>query len=267
MQGDRVHEGKTAGFQKMSGPSEPPVIGAAPAGASDPATVSRAVQEMFSSIAPRYDLLNHLLSFSVDRWWWWRAARTFADVLSRPDARALDVCCGTGDMAFALERSAAPSGAQIFGADFAHPMLQRALAKANGNRLRWVEADALNLPFADASFDLVTSAFGFRNLADYNAGLREFLRVLRPGGQVGILDCHEPGGWMGKVYCVYFRRILPAVGTAISGVKGPYAYLPASVGRFPAPNEMKERMLRAGFQKASWTPYTFGIAGLYRGQK
>ena len=251
----------------MSERNKAVVIGAAPAGARDQASVARAVQEMFSSIAPRYDLLNHLLSFSLDRWWWWRAARTFGRVLARPEATVLDLCCGTGDMAFALRRRARASGAKVVGADFAHPMLERASAKSDGEGVNWVEADALNLPFSDGSFDLVMSAFGFRNLADYDAGLREMVRVLRPGGECGILECSEPDGMVGKVYGVYFRRVLPLVGTAISGVEGPYAYLPASVGRFPEPTEMTERMRAAGFGEALWTPYTLGTAGLYRGRK
>ena len=243
------------------------VVGAAPKGAGDRASAARAVQEMFSAIAPRYDLLNHVLSFNIDRLWWRRAARTFAVILAQPNARALDLCCGTGDMAFALQRVARDSGAAIVGADFAHPMLVRAVRKSNVSSPRWVEADALNLPFPDESFDLVTSAFGFRNLADYDAGLREIVRVLRPEGELGILECGEPGGLLGKFYGVYFRRVLPAVGTAISGVKGPYEYLPASVGRFPAPAEMIARMRQAGLREAMWTPYTFGTAGLYRGKK
>ena len=218
---------------------------------------------MFTSIAPRYDLLNHVLSFNIDRLWWWRAARSFDSILRRPGARVLDLCCGTGDMTFALHRRA-PSG-QILGADFSHAMLQRATIKGKGTRLRWIEADALHLPFADSSFDLITAAFGFRNLADYDAGLREMVRVLRSGGQCGILDFGEPRGLLGKVYRVYFKKVLPKVGTVISGVRGPYAYLPASVERFPSPKEMLERMRQAGFAEASWTPYTFGIAGLYRG--
>lgn len=243
------------------------VVGAAPEGASDAASASRAVREMFSAIAPRYDLLNHVLSFNIDRWWWWRTARTFEHILSRPDARVLDLCCGTGDMAFALLHRAGAVGARILGADFAHPMLQRAEQKSDGTRLQWVEADALRLPFADGSFDLVTSAFGFRNLADYDAGLREIVRVLRPGGECGILECSEPSGWLGKLYGVYFRQVLPAVGTAISGVKGPYAYLPASVARFPSSPELLARMRDAGFDEASWTPYTFATAGLFWGKR
>jgi demethylmenaquinone methyltransferase/2-methoxy-6-polyprenyl-1,4-benzoquinol methylase len=245
------------------------VIGAAPAGASetDAISVSRAVQEMFSTIAPRYDLLNHVLSFNIDRWWWYRAARTFSDILERSDSVALDLCCGTGDMAFALKRRAGARGAKVMGVDFAHPMLQRAMAKSDGQSPRWVEGDALNLPFSDASFDLVTSAFGFRNLADYDAGLREIVRVLKPGGRCGILECSEPAGMIGKLYGVYFQRVLPAVGTVISGVKGPYSYLPASVRRFPSPAEMTDRMQSAGFREARWTPFTLGTAALYVGTK
>ena len=222
---------------------------------------------MFSSIAPRYDLLNHLLSFNVDRLWWRRTARVFAHILNRSDACVLDLCCGTGDMAFALRQRADKAGPLILGADFSHPMLQRAVQKSAGTPLCWVEADALRLPLPDASLDLVTAAFGFRNLADYDSGLREIARVLRPGGEAGILDFGEPRGFIGAAYRLYFRRVLPKIGTLISGVKGPYQYLPASVERFPAPGEMLERMRAAGFREASWTPYTFGIAGLYRGKR
>ena len=136
-----------------------------------------------------------------------------------------------------------------------------------GMSLRWVGADALCLPFSDSRFDLVTSAFGFRNLADYDAGLREIVRVLKPGGECGILDFGRPEGLLGKLYRIYFKRILPAAGTLISGVRGPYAYLPSSVEQFPAPDEMLARMRSAGLRDVSWTPYTFGIAGLYRGTK
>jgi demethylmenaquinone methyltransferase / 2-methoxy-6-polyprenyl-1,4-benzoquinol methylase len=247
------------------------VVGAAPEGASDQGSAARAVREMFTSIAPRYDLLNHVLSFNIDRLWWRRTARSFGELLARPDVRILDLCCGTGDMTFALRRQAGKSSARIVGADFSHAMLQRAAAKsaasANGSAPRWIEADALNLPFPTSHFDLVTSAFGFRNLANYDVGLREIFRVLRPGGECGILDFGEPKGLMGRLYRIYFKEVLPRVGTMISGVSGPYAYLPASVERFPEPEEMLERMKRAGFTEATWTPYTFGIAGLYRGKK
>src|SRR6202142_3388877 len=246
------------------------IVGAAPAGARDRESAALAVREMFTSIAPRYDLLNHVLSLNIDRLWWWRTARRFDAILKRPDARVLDICCGTGDMTFALRRRARSSAARILGADFSHAMLQRAAAKGRDTTLRplqWIEADALRLPFPDGHFNLVTSAFGFRNLADYDAGLREIARVLAPGGECGILDFGEPGGLVGQCYRIYFKKVLPAVGTMISGVRGPYAYLPASVERFPEPQELLARMSQAGFRDVSWTPYTFGVAGMYRGAK
>lgn len=242
-------------------------LGASPEGAGSPQEAARAVREMFGEIAPRYDLLNHVLSMNVDRLWWLRTAKRFDAILGDSDARVLDLCCGTGDMAFALQRRA--RGARIVGADFAHPMLHRAVSKSSSMvpRPGWIEADALQLPFADGAFRLVTSAFGFRNLASYDDGLREILRVLRPGGECGILECSEPEGVFGSLYGVYFRQVLPRIGTALSGVRGPYSYLPDSVARFPKPPEMLERMRAAGFSEATWTPYTFGIAGLFWGRK
>jgi demethylmenaquinone methyltransferase/2-methoxy-6-polyprenyl-1,4-benzoquinol methylase len=242
-----------------------PVRGAAPEGAQDVDSASRAVREMFTAIAPRYDLLNHILSANVDRLWWRRTARTFSGILSRPGAQVLDLCCGTGDMAFALRRQGPQS--RITGADFSHAMLVLASAKSANRLVRWIEADALRLPFPDQSFDLITSAFGFRNLADYDAGLREIRRVLRPGGEFGILEFNEPRGLLGRLYKVYFKSILPRIGKLISGNKGAYSYLPASVTRFPTPPELLERMQAAGFREVSWTPYTFGIAGLFRGTR
>jgi len=221
---------------------------------------------MFTSIAPRYDLLNHLLSANVDKLWWRRTARSFATALSRPGTRVLDLCCGTGDMAFALREQGAE--ADITGADFSHAMLKRAFGKCSPARMvNWIEADALQLPFPDERFDLVTSAFGFRNLADYDAGLREIRRVLKPGGEYGILEFNDPPGLRGKIYHLYFKSVLPRIGRLISGNNGAYSYLPASVARFPSPQELIERMREAGFQDPSWTPYTFGIAGLYRGHR
>lgn len=242
------------------------VRGAAPAGAQDQQSAARAVREMFTAIAPRYDLLNHLLSANVDKLWWRRVARAFAAILSRPEVRVLDLCCGTGDMAFALHRRG--KQARIIGVDFSRTMLELALTKQGPSwPIAWIEADALRLPFADQSFDLVTSAFGFRNLVDYDGGLWEIRRVLKPGGQCGILEFSQPAGWLGKFYEVYFKTVLPKIGNLISGNNGAYAYLPASVERFPQPAEMLERMKAAGFQQVTWTPYTFAIAGLYRGQR
>jgi demethylmenaquinone methyltransferase / 2-methoxy-6-polyprenyl-1,4-benzoquinol methylase len=245
--------------------SKTPVRGAAPEGATDKESAARAVREMFTAIAPRYDLLNHLLSAKIDRLWWRRTARIFTGILSRPHAQVLDLCCGTGDMTFALRRESAE--AQITGADFSHAMLQLASTKSTGIcGVRWIEADALQLPFPDQSFDLVTSAFGFRNLADYDAGLSEIYRVLRPGGEFGILEFSEPKGLLGKFYKLYFKSVLPRIGRMISGSKA-YSYLPASVERFPSPAEMLERIAAASFHDPCWTPYTFGVAGLFRGKR
>ena len=241
------------------------VRGAAPAGAVDERAAAQAVQQMFDEISPRYDLLNHVLSMNVDRLWWWRTARSFRSALQKRGARALDLCCGTGDMARAL-RKQAPKGT-IVGVDFSRGMLKRGQAKFHEHHIAAVEGDALRLPFPDQTFDVVVSAFGFRNLANYDAGLREIHRVLRPGGELGILDFSEPGGLLGKVYGFYFRNILPTIGTAISGVSGPYSYLPASVSRFPSPADMIMRMEAAGYAEACWQRYTFGVAGLYRGVK
>lgn len=249
----------------MSDPAQ--TAGARPAGTDDPQSAANAVREMFNTISPRYDLLNHVLSMNVDRLWWWRTARRFRHILRRNEAEVLDLCCGTGDMAFALYRQTHGSKAAITGADFAREMLRRAEKKGSGKPIRWIEADALHMPFVGQTFDLVTSAFGFRNLADYDAGLREILRVLRPNGELGILDFGEPRGVVNKAYRFYFKKVLPRVGTMISGVSGPYAYLPASVEKFPDPSVMLRRMRAAGFREASYTPYTFGIAGLYWGRK
>lgn len=254
-------------MSKPAQQSNSDVIGAAPEGAADAASTARAIRAMFTSIAPRYDLLNHLLSFNIDRIWRRRTARTFAHILRRPHSQVLDLCCGTGDLSLALSRQAARTDARFFGADFSHAMLQRAAVKSTGTKLCWIEADALSLPFADSSFDLVTAAFGFRNLANYDAGLREIFRLLRPEGECGILEFGEPPGLLGKMYRLYFRRVLPAVGIVVSGVRGPYNYLPASVARFPGPQRILNSIRQAGFPEASWQPYTFGIAGLYRAKK
>lgn len=244
------------------------LTGARPQGATGEADAAIAVRQMFDSIAPRYDLLNHILSANVDRLWWNRTARRFRPILADPDAAILDICCGTGDMTMALLKLR-PAGARpVIAADFSRGMLSRAgrkFAAFNSSQPTAVpiEADALYLPLRTASLDLIITAFGFRNLANYEAGLREFNRVLKPGGQLGILDFSEPGGLIGKAYAVYFRRILPAIGRVICGKDGPYNYLPASVGNFPPPQAMLQLMQATGYESCAWQPYTFGIAGLY----
>jgi demethylmenaquinone methyltransferase/2-methoxy-6-polyprenyl-1,4-benzoquinol methylase len=233
----------------------------------DERSAAHAVQSMFDAIAPRYDLLNHVLSFNIDRLWWWRTARRFRHILRDPRARVVDVCCGTGDMTLALLKRRPAQADPVLAMDFAHQMLVRGAVKFAGRNAIAIEADALHLPLASGSMQLLTTAFGFRNLANYRDGLKEFHRVLAPGGELGILDFSEPGGWLGKLYAFYFRRILPRIGRLLSGVAGPYAYLPASVERFPPPPEMLRLLHEIGFTDVSWTPYTFGIAGLYRARR
>ena len=240
-----------------------PAAGAKPLGANDETSAAQAVRQMFNSIAPRYDLLNHVLSANVDRLWWRKTARRFRPILVNPDAAVLDICCGTGDMTMALLKHRPKVARPILAADFARAMLARGAQKFGGRGAVALEADALHLPLRSGSLDLIVTAFGFRNLANYAAGLSEFYRVLKPGGQLGILDFSEPGGILGKAYAIYFRRVLPAIGRLICGTDGPYNYLPASVGDFPSPPAMLALMRAAGYTQSSWEPYTFGIAGLY----
>ncbi len=252
----------------MTEPARVQTRGAQPTGTIGEQDAAAAVQAMFDSIAPRYDLLNHILSGSIDRLWWWRTARRFRHILAQPEARIADVCCGTGDMTMALLRRRPPRAAPVLAIDFSHQMLLRGAAKFAKHGAIAVEADALHLPLADNSLQLLTTAFGFRNLANYDSGLREFHRVLAPGGELGILDFSEPGGLIGKLYAFYFRRVLPRIGRMLSGGGGSaYTYLPASVGRFPAPPRMLATLESVGFRDARWTPYTFGIAGLYTARR
>jgi demethylmenaquinone methyltransferase/2-methoxy-6-polyprenyl-1,4-benzoquinol methylase len=243
--------------------------GARPTGAVTETDAAANVQQMFDTIAPSYDKLNHILSAGIDRWWWWRAARNFRAVLARPEAVILDLCCGTGDMTMALykHRPKSANDAPIFALDFSHQMLSRGAQKFAPHNILPIEADALHLPLADNSVDLITAAFGFRNLANYEEGLAELHRVLRPGGQIGILECNQPEGLTGALYSLYFRKILPLLGGMISGDRSAYPYLPESVARFPRPTRMKQLIAAAGFTGAQWTGYTFGTAGLYRATK
>ena len=241
--------------------------GARPGGEESEAAAAGHVQEIFNSIAPSYDLLNHLLSMGLDRRWWRRAARCFEDVLKRPEARVLDLCCGTGDMTAALLAHRPASAEPVTGLDFSAQMLDRARVKYGSANAVWVEGDAMHLPYADGSFDLVTAAFGFRNLTNYAEGLREICRVLKPGGTMGILECNQPDGLSGWGYGVYFQRVLPLLGGWISGDGAAYRYLPASVARFPRPPQMLRMMEEAGFVVGEWDGYLLRAAGLYRGVK
>jgi demethylmenaquinone methyltransferase/2-methoxy-6-polyprenyl-1,4-benzoquinol methylase len=250
--------------------------GTRPEGARDERESAARVREMFSRIAPRYDFLNHFLSLSLDHVWRLRTARQFERILRRTDARVLDLCCGTGDLAFALDhvrikaiRDAGAHRIPIIGGDFAQPMLRRARKKARaaGNSVVFLGADALHLPFPDASFDLVTTAFGFRNLVNYEGGLREIARILRPGGKVGILEFSEPrGGPMAGLFRFYFRRILPRIGGAVSGNSEAYAYLPGSVAKFPSPAQLSALLQKTGFTKVEFRSWNFGSVVLHSGK-
>ena len=246
--------------------------GTQPPGTSDEASAALHVRKLFSDIAGGYDRLNHILSLNVDRYWRRAVAREFRHLLNKPSAQVLDLCCGTADLSIAMARQGT---APIFSCDFAHPMMALAQEKLRVAKLRptskapvLAEADALRLPFADNSFDLVACAFGFRNLANYHAGLEEIRRVLRPGGEVGILEFSEPGGrWLAPFYSFYFHRVLPAIGEWLTGVGGAYKYLASSVDRFPPSDEFTQWMQAASFHAVRVRKLTGGIAVLYVGQK
>jgi demethylmenaquinone methyltransferase/2-methoxy-6-polyprenyl-1,4-benzoquinol methylase len=209
----------------------------------------------------------------LDRLWRARAAKLLRPILSRPEALVLDLCCGTGDLAFALSHA---GKARVIGADFAHTMLVRAWEKSTslsnspgGNSsmpMPFFEADALRLPFVDASFDLVTSAFGFRNLANYEAGLREIHRVLKPSGTIAILEFSEPPqGLLGDLYRCYFTKVLPRIGWLISGHQSAYTYLPKSVSHFFRPPELAALMTSVGYQSVDYREWTMRTVALHTG--
>lgn len=249
--------------------SQPGLPGTRPEGVTDETQAAAHVREMFGRIAPRYDLLNHLLSLDVDKVWRRRVAGKFSATLRDSSARVLDLCCGTGDLAFAF-RKQAPQGAEIIGSDFVPEMLVRARDKAaaSGAKVEFVEADALALPFAAGSFDLVSCAFGFRNLANYERGLLEIYRVLKLGGSVAILEFAEPRGRIfGALYRFYFRHVLPRLGGWISGNASAYTYLPRSVSKFPSPERLQEQFALAGFRDVQFKRWTGGIVTLHTGRK
>jgi demethylmenaquinone methyltransferase/2-methoxy-6-polyprenyl-1,4-benzoquinol methylase len=222
---------------------------------------------MFDRIAGRYDLLNHLLSFNLDKLWRARMVRRVADILARPGARVLDLCCGTGDVLLAFE---ARAGRPVLGSDFSHPMLVAANRKiaAKSFRTQLFESDALALPLADSSLDLVAVAFGFRNLANYEQGLEELLRVLKPGGVAAILEFSQPTNRLfGTLYGFFSTRVLPRVGGMISGSPEAYKYLPESIRKFPAAEALAENMKRAGFSRVEFDRMTGGAVALHLGTK
>ncbi len=239
--------------------------GTTPAGARTEQEAAAWVRGMFARVAPRYDLANHLLSFNIDRYWRAHTVRRVRHVLANPAARVLDICCGTGDLVLTLEQERC---AAVFGSDFCHPMLVEARRKIGRSRRQSqvFESDALCLPLTDASLDLITVAFGFRNLANYQAGLREMRRVVRPGGTAAILEFSQPPNpTFAALYNFYSRRILPLIGGAISGNPDAYRYLPESVRKFPSAPELADQMRHAGFRQANYEFLTGGIVALHIG--
>jgi demethylmenaquinone methyltransferase/2-methoxy-6-polyprenyl-1,4-benzoquinol methylase len=246
---------------------------------------------MFGRVAGRYDLLNHLLSFNLDKRWRARTVERVSTILDKPGARVLDLCCGTGDLLLALTArrgdagrgaSKRGSGGTVLGSDFCHPMLLEAQRKcfalrkiadqrklvssASANPL--FESDALALPLRDASLDLITIAFGFRNLANYEKGLEELLRVLKPGGVAAILEFSQPTNRaFAEVYSFFSRRVLPWVGGMVSGSREAYSYLPESIRKFPAAEELSSAMRRSGFARVEFERMTGGAVALHLGWK
>jgi len=222
------------------------------------------VREMFASIAARYDLLNHLLSGNVDKRWRRVVAQKVRSKLPEEGSTILDVACGTGDLSVTLFET---TGAKVVATDFCRPMLEIAAGKVS-NKIPLVEGDALKLPFTDRAFAAVTIAFGLRNLASLEAGLAELYRVLKPGGWVAVLEFSKPSNAiLRSLFGIYFTKILPLMGGAVSGSRSAYTYLPASVQKFPEQDELAALMGLAGFQDVAYENLTGGIAALHLGRK
>ena len=228
---------------------------------------ARAVREMFSGIATKYDFLNHFLSANIDKRWRRLVSQKLKDVLSEPNAIVLDVACGTGDLSVELQKSAR---AKVFGTDFCRPMLDIAFDKnaKNDFDIPYIEADGMNLSFAEASFDALTVAFGLRNFSNWQAGLREFHRILKPGGKLVILEFSTPviPGFRG-LFQFYFSSILPRIGGAVSGSRGAYEYLPDSVSKFPDQKNLAWMMSETGFSDVEYKNLTGGVAAIHSGVK
>lgn len=242
------------------------MTGTTPPGVSGEQAAARWVRGMFGRIAGHYDLLNHLLSFNLDRHWRSRAVKRVTEAHPAA-ARVLDLCCGTGDVLLALE---APEKRQVFGSDFCHPMLVEATRKIarRGFRSPLFEADALAIPLVDRSVDIVTIAFGFRNLANYGKGLEELLRVLKPGGVAAILEFSQPTNrTFGALYGFFSTRVLPWVGGLVSGSREAYSYLPESIRKFPDAEELARQMHERGFARVEFERMTGGAVALHLGWK
>jgi demethylmenaquinone methyltransferase/2-methoxy-6-polyprenyl-1,4-benzoquinol methylase len=241
--------------------------GTTPPGTSNEKEAAAWVQQMFGRVAPRYDFLNHLLSLNIDRLWRKRLLNRVRPVLRRPHAVAMDLCCGTGDVLLDLQ-SETPN--QVIGVDFCHPMLVRAGEKIQARRIRsaLAEADAMRLPIQERSLDVITIAFGFRNLVNYEAALMELYRVLKPGGMLAILEFSHPRGRLfPHLYRVYSEMLLPVFGGSISGSRDAYKYLPDSIHKFPRAEQLSEMMVGHGFQNVNFELLTSGIAALHTGER
>jgi len=245
-----------------------PATGTTPKGITSEEAASRWVRGMFGRVAGRYDLLNHLLSFNLDKRWRAHTVKRVAPVLARPDAKVLDLCCGTGDVL--LSMADRHGEAAIFGSDFCHPMLIEAQRKIAAQKVRspLFEADALALPLASDSLDLITVAFGFRNLTNYRHGLDELARVLKPGGTLAILEFSQPTNRaFAGLYGFFSTQVLPRVGGMISGSRDAYSYLPESIKKFPGAEGLAEQMRAAGFSSVEFERLTFGAVALHLGKK
>jgi demethylmenaquinone methyltransferase / 2-methoxy-6-polyprenyl-1,4-benzoquinol methylase len=235
--------------------------------ADDELKHSKAVREMFSGIASKYDFLNHLLSANIDKRWRRLVAKKLQEVLDNPNAIVLDVACGTGDLALELQKGAR---AKVFGTDFCRPMLKIAFDKNKKNNfsIPYVEADGMNLSFSDEIFDAVTIAFGLRNFSNWQNGLREFHRILKTGGKLVILEFSSPvvPGFR-QAFQFYFSHILPRIGGVVSGSRGAYEYLPDSVSKFPDQKNLASMMREIGFSDVEYKNLTGGIAAIHFGAK
>lgn len=211
-----------------------------------------AVEAMFDRISPVYDAMNRVMTAGLDRRW----RRLTAEAVVSPGDEVLDACCGTGDLALAAEQV----GGRVTGLDFSERMLERARRKSTS--VRWVRGDVLALPFEDGGFDAVTVGFGIRNVADLEAGLRELARVLRPGGRLGCLEITRPRGLLRPFFRLWFDGLVPLAGRVLPGGAA-YTYLPASVRRFPGPEDLADLMRRAGFEGVEWRLLGGGIVALH----
>ncbi len=214
------------------------------------------VREMFDRISPVYDAMNRAMTLGLDRRW----RSLAAEAVVRPGDRVLDACCGTGDLALA----AAHTGGRVTGVDFSEAMLGRARRKSSA--IEWVRADLLSLPFEEGTFDAATIGFGIRNVADLEGGLRELARVLRPGGRLACLEITRPGGALALFFGLWFDRLVPLAGKLLPGGDA-YSYLPASVRRFPGPEDLAAAMRRAGFESVGWRRLAAGIVALHVARK